>query len=201
MHRLLKGLEILVWRVREQGLRVTALWAKDHALRLLRGMSPPTTSRIAPGLYVGGQHYQRGLGRLARLGISASLSLRREADDEALGVALERHLWLPTTDDAPPTLEHLWRASAFIGEALAEGRGVYVHCMSGVGRAATTAAAYLVSTGLTPTEAWAAIRRVRPFVRPSEAQKAVLKKFHERSTPAEGGGGEPHQISRPTHPG
>jgi len=201
MRKLLKGLRILVWRVREQGLRVTALWAKDHALRLLTGMSPPATSRIAPGLYVGGQHYPRGLGRLARLGISASLSLRREADDEVLGVALEKHLWLPTTDDAPPTLEQLWRASAFIGEALAEGRGVYVHCMSGVGRAATTAAAYLVSTGLMPKEAWAAIRRVRPFLRPSEAQKAVLKQFHERSTPADRGGGEPQQGSRPPHSG
>jgi hypothetical protein len=180
MHRLLKGLGILVWRVREQGLRVTALWAKDHAMRLLTGMSPTDTSRIAPGLYVGGQHYPRGLDRLARLGITASLSLRREADDQALGVALEKHLWLPTSDDAPPTLEQLGEASAFIGEALAEGRGVYVHCMSGVGRAATTAAAYLVSTGSTPSEAWAAIRRVRPFLRPSETQVAVLKEFHER---------------------
>jgi predicted protein tyrosine phosphatase len=180
MHRLLKGLGILVWRVREQGLRVTALWAKDHALRLLRGMSPPATSCVAPGLYVGGQHYPRGLDRLARLGITASLSLRREADDQALGVALEKHLWLPTSDDAPPTLEQLAKASAFIGEALAEGRGVYVHCMSGVGRAATTAAAYLVSTGSTPDQAWATIRRVRPFLRPSEPQVAVLKQFHER---------------------
>lgn len=199
MHRLLKGLGILVWRVREQGLRVTALWAKDHALRLLTGMSPPATSCIAPGLYVGGQHYQRGLGRLARLGITASLSLRREADDEALGVALERHLWLPTTDDAPPTLEQLSTASAFIGEALAEGRGVYVHCMSGVGRAATTAAAYLVSTGLTPEEAWTAIRRVRPFLRPSEAQMAVLRQFQERSAPADGGGGGADPGCRSPH--
>jgi protein-tyrosine phosphatase len=140
-------------------------------------MSPPATSRISPGLYVGGQHYQRGLGRMASLGISASLSLRREADDQARGVALEKHLWLPTTDDAPPTLEQLERASSFIGQALAEGRGVYMHCMSGVGRAATTGAAYLISTGLTADEAWAAIRRVRPFVRPSDGQLAMLKEF------------------------
>jgi protein-tyrosine phosphatase len=181
MHRLVKGLSILYWRLREQGLRVTALWAKDHALRLLTGMSPPATSRISPGLYVGGQHYHRGLGRLSRLGISASLSLRRGADDQARGVALEKHLWLPTADDAPPTLEQLQSASDFIGETLAEGRGVYVHCMSGVGRAATTAAAYLISAGQTPDEAWAAIRGVRPFVRPSEGQIAIVREFHERS--------------------
>ena len=185
MHKLRKGWSILTWRLREQGLRVTFLWLSDHLLRLLTGMSPPATSRIAPNLYVGGQHYGRGLGRMARLGIGASLSLRREADDQARGVALEKHLWLPTTDDAPPTLEQLERASSFIGEALAERRGVYVHCMSGVGRAATTAAAYLISTGLTADEAWAAIRRVRPFVRPSEAQLAMLREF-QRSHGAPG---------------
>jgi hypothetical protein len=181
MHRLLKGLRILYWRLREQGLRVTALWAKDHALRLLTGMSPPATSRISSGLYVGGQHYRRGLGRLSRLGISASLSMRGEADDAGPGVGLEKHLWLPTIDDAPPSLEQLGQAASFIGDALSEGRGVYVHCLSGVGRAATAAAAYLVSTGLTPDEAWAAIRRVRPFVRPSEDQIAIVREFHERS--------------------
>ena len=177
MHKLRKGWSILSWRLREQGLRVTFLWLQDHLLRLLTGMSPSATSRIAPNLYVGGQHYERGLERMARLGISATLSLRREADDQARGVALENHLWLPTNDDAPPTLEQLGAASIFIGQALAEGRGVYVHCMSGVGRAATTAAAYLISTGLTTDEAWAAIRRVRPFVRPSDGQLDMLREF------------------------
>jgi protein phosphatase len=185
MHRLLKGLRILSSRLRQQGLRVTALWANDHAMRVLTGMSPPATSRIAPNLYVGGQHYRHGLRRLADLGISASLSLRREADDQARGVALERHLWLPTTDDAPPTHDHLVEASDFISDVLAEGRGVYVHCMAGVGRAATTAAAYLVSTGQTADEAWATIRRARPFLRPSAAQEKALKEFAERVSQTE----------------
>lgn len=185
MDKLRKGWSILSWRLREQGLGVTFLWLKDHLLRLVAGMSPPVTSRVASNLYVGGQHYERGLERMARLGISASLSLRREADDRARGVALEKHLWLPTTDDAPPTLEQLGAASSFIGQALAEGRGVYVHCMSGVGRAATTAAAYLISTGLSADEAWATIRRVRPFVRPSDGQLDMLREF-QRSHGAPG---------------
>lgn len=182
MLRIRKGLGILGGRVREQGLRVTALWLMDHALRLLTGMSPPRTSRIAPNLYLGGQHYRHGLGRLARLGISASVSLRETADDERRGLALEKHLWLPTVDDTPPTLEQLRQASAFIGEALAEGRGVYVHCFSGVGRAATTVAAYLVTTGLTPDQAWATIRSVRPFIRPNSIQMAQVEEFHRQSS-------------------
>lgn len=177
-----KGLGILFSRLREQGLRVTVLWAMDHALRLLTGMSPPRTSRIAPNLYLGGQHYRYGLGRLARLGVSASVSLREESDDRGRGVALEKHLWLPTVDDAPPTLEDLRAASAFIGHALLEVRGVYVHCASGVGRAATAVAGYLVTTGLTAEQAWASIRCVRPFIRPNAVQIAQVEKFYEQSS-------------------
>jgi protein-tyrosine phosphatase len=173
-----KGFGILFGRLREQGLRVTFLWMMDHALRLLTGMSPPSTSRIALNLYLGGQHYPRGLARMARLGITASVNLREEADDRAHGVALERHLWLPTTDDTPPTSERLRAASAFVSQALAEERGVYVHCAAGVGRAATTVAAYLVSSGLTPDQAWTTIRRARPFIRPNPIQMAALENFN-----------------------
>jgi protein-tyrosine phosphatase len=181
MFRTRKGLGILWGRLREQGLRVTALWLMDHALRLLTGMSPSRTSRIGPHIYLGGQHYRHGLGRMARLGISASVSLRETADDGARGLALEKHLWLPTLDDTAPTVEDLRAANAFIAEALAEGRGVYVHCFSGVGRAATTVAAYLMTTGLTPEQAWATIRSVRPFVRPNAVQTKAVGQFHRQS--------------------
>lgn len=180
MGKLRKGPGILFGRLREQGLGVTALWARDHALRFLIGMSPPRTSRIAPNLYLGGQHYRHGLARMARLGINAAVSLREQSDDRARGVALDKHLWLPTRDDTPPTLEGLREASTFIHQALAEGRGVYVHCASGVGRAATTLAAYLVSTGLTPEEAWATIQSVRPFVRPNAVQTAQVERFYSK---------------------
>jgi protein-tyrosine phosphatase len=182
MRRVRKGLGILLSRLREQGLRVTVLWLMDHGLRLLTGASPARTSRIAPNLYLGGQHYRHGLERMASLGITATLSLRESSDDEDRRVSLGKHLWLPTKDDTPPTLQQLEEASAFIGQVLDEGRGVYVHCLSGVGRAATTVAAYLVSSGLTPDEAWATIRRVRPFVRPSAVQRAAVEEFHRQSS-------------------
>jgi protein-tyrosine phosphatase len=56
---------------------------------------------------------------------------------------------------------------------------VYIHCAAGVGRAPTTVAAYLVSTGLTPDEAWALIRRTRPFIRPKVVQYEQLDQFYE----------------------
>jgi protein-tyrosine phosphatase len=142
-------------------------------------MSPVDTSRIAPRLYIGGQHHRHGLSRMKKLGISASLSLRENVDDNDRGVALEQHLWLPTVDNTPPTLEELAQAAGFIRQAIEAGRGVYVHCASGVGRAPTTAAAYLVADGMTPDQAWAFIRKTRPFIRPRDGQVQQLEKFHQ----------------------
>lgn len=173
-----KGIDILRARLEEQGVPVVRLWLRDHLLRAVTGVSPCDTSRVVSGLYVGGQPYRRGLRRMANEGITASVSLRRTVDDEGRGVALERHLWLPTADDTPPTLHQLAEASEFIEDARREGRAVYVHCASGVGRAPTTAAAYLVSLGLAPQEAWQLIRRTRPFVRPKAAQVEQVELFY-----------------------
>ena len=173
-----EGIDILLARLREQGVPGVRLWLRDHLLRFAHGVSPADTSCIAEGLYVGGQHFPHGLPRLADRGVTASLSLRETVDDSGRGVALERHLWLPTTDDTPPTLEQLAQAAMFIRDAREEGRAVYVHCASGVGRAPTTAAAYLVSLGLAPQEAWDLIRHARPFIRPKAAQMEQLEHFH-----------------------
>jgi hypothetical protein len=39
------------------------------------------------------------------------------------------------------------------------------------------AAAYLVSTGQTPGQAWSLIRENRPFINPTPPQLAVLEQF------------------------
>lgn len=174
-----KGINIVIGRLREQGIPTTALWLRDHGLRRIQGVSPVSTSQVAPGLHVGGQQYKHGLARMTALGISATVDLREETDDAARGVALERHLSLPAADDNPPTLEQLDQAVAFIRQTLDEERGLYIHCAAGVGRAPTTAAAYLVSTGLTPAEAWALIRRTRPFVRPKVVQLEQVDRFYD----------------------
>lgn len=174
---LLKALYILYSRLVEDGLHLTGLWLWDKIVRNIRGVSPQSLSQIIPGLYVGGQHRKHGLARMETQNIQAVVNLRGEADDEENGLALAHYLWLPTTDDLPPTMEALNRAAIFIGEQLAAGRGVYVHCAVGVGRAPTTAAAYLVSTGISPEQAWATIRKGRPFIRPTPAQVEVVSSF------------------------
>ncbi len=171
-----KGLGILWYRFTRQGLRVTALWATDHAVRIVTGAPIRSVSQITPQLHVGGQYRRRGWPRLAARGITAVVNMRVEFDDARAGIAPPRYLHLPTTDDEPPTLEQLLKGIAFIAEEITRGGAVYVHCGAGVGRAATMAAAYLVSTGLTPDEAWARIRAVRPFIRPRPGQVAQVER-------------------------
>jgi protein tyrosine phosphatase (PTP) superfamily phosphohydrolase (DUF442 family) len=175
--RAAKGLRILWERFTRQGVRVTALWAADHAVRIVAGAPIRSVSQITPHLHVGGQYRRRGWRRLAARGVTAVVNLRIEFDDNDAGIAPSRYLYLPTVDDAPSTLEQLRAGVDFIAQEIGRGRGVYVHCGAGVGRAATMAAAYLTSTGLSPEQAWARISKVRPFIRPKPAQIAQVERF------------------------
>jgi protein-tyrosine phosphatase len=114
-------------------------------------------------------------------GITAVVNLRIEFDDARAGIAPSQYLYLPTVDDHAPSLEHLSEGAQFIANAVKNGGGVYVHCGSGIGRAATMAAAYLTGTGLTPEQAWARIRDVRPFIRPTPVQVEQLERFAAES--------------------
>jgi len=178
--KLSKGLSILWQRLTRQGVRTTAWWAADHLVRIFRGAPIRRVSEIVPGLHLGGQYRRYGWPSLKGRGITAVVNMRIEWDDRALGIAPERYLYLPTVDDEAPSLEHLRLGSEFIAEELERGGGVYVHCGSGIGRAATLVAAYLVTCGRSPEEAWAEIRRVRPFVRPSAVQIEQLEAFARR---------------------
>jgi protein-tyrosine phosphatase len=64
-----------------------------------------------------------------------------------------------------------------VQEEVANGGVVYVHCGSGVGRAPTMVAAYLISTGMAPEQAWACIQAVRPFIRPTPPQLEQIARF------------------------
>jgi len=166
---------IIIRRLREQGLRPTVLWIWDKLVLLAQGVSPRSLSQIQPLLFVGGQHRHRGLPRMRAWGIAAVVNMRAEADDAARGLAPEHYLWLPTVDDAVPSLEELQRGVDFIATQIAAGRGVYIHCAAGVGRAPLMAAAYLVSTGMAPDAAWTTIRKQRVFVRPTPPQISALE--------------------------
>lgn len=177
MKKMLRHLRRLPGMLLRYGVYNTALEALDRFGRITAGKSPHRFTRVAPGLYVGGQHTRRGLERLQTVGVTAVVSLRDEYDDKQGRRAPKRYLHLPTVDNTPPTLDDLRQGVAFIHEEINQGGSVYIHCRSGVGRAPTMAAAYLVSTGLTPAEAWAKIRAARPFIRPNRRQREQLERF------------------------
>ncbi len=172
---------ILYRRLVEQGPALTFLWIEDKVLRNLIGASPPHISQVMPRLFVGGQHRRHGLPKMREWGIGAIVNLREEFDDAEHGLALEHYLWLPTTDDTPPTFEALDRGAAFIAEQIDAGRGVYIHCASGVGRAPTMAAAYLITQGMDAESAWRQIQQGRPFGRPTPTQLEVIDAFAART--------------------
>jgi predicted protein tyrosine phosphatase len=177
LRKLIKGLDLLRGRLVTQGIRPTALWAADHAARIVTGAPIRSVSQITPQLHVGGQYRRRGWPKLAARGVTAVVNMRIEYDDNHAGVAPERYLHLPTVDDTAPTLAHLRAGIDFISEELERGGSIYVHCASGVGRAPALAAAYFVSTGLGPDEAWDRIRAVRPFIRPTIPQVEQIRRF------------------------
>ncbi len=184
--KFLKGLGILWQRLTRQGLGMTFWWAADHLVRIVSGANIHRLSRITPQLHVGGQYRRRGIPRMQQRGITAVVNMRVEFDDEAAGIAFPRYLYLPTEDDQAPTLEDLGLGASFIAKEIEAGGQVYVHCGSGIGRAATMAAAYLVTTGLSPEEGWAKIRQARPFIRPTQVQIKRLEEF-AASVDSEGG--------------
>jgi predicted protein tyrosine phosphatase len=175
--KLVKGLGILWQRLTRQGLRVTAWWAADHAMRIISGANIRRVSQITPQLHVGGQYRRRGWSRLEARGVTAVVNMRIEFDDNDVGIAPPRYLHLPVVDDHAPTSEQLQAGVDFIAAEIAREGAVYIHCGSGIGRAATMAAAYLISTGFSQEEAWAQLRAVRPFIRPTAAQLEQIERF------------------------
>ncbi|KAF8609804.1 hypothetical protein BDV93DRAFT_518559 [Ceratobasidium sp. AG-I] len=76
-------------------------------------------------------------------------------------------------------LAYLPATIAFIQNALVSGDGVLIHCMAGMSRSATIAAAYLMhSQGLDPTGALELIREVRPVIQPNPSFLHQLEVFH-----------------------
>lgn len=162
---------------KELGLRITIIWVIDDVVRAVTGAPLRSNSQITPQLHIGGQYLKRGWPKMAARGIGAVVNLRAEFDDAQAGLAPDHYLYLPTVDDQSPSPEQLQQGIIFITEQIEKGRGVYVHCNAGASRSPTMAAAYLVSTGVSPNESWDYIRKVRPFILPKKEQVEIVERF------------------------
>jgi predicted protein tyrosine phosphatase len=121
-------------------------------------------SQIDELLFVGGEFRAAQWPSLHLLGVRAVLSLQAEREDEFDGPPPERALRLPVPDFYAPTLDQIAEAVQFTRAAHADRLPVLIHCHAGVGRAALTASAFLISQGATRAEALERIRRARPIV-------------------------------------
>lgn len=171
------GLRSLVARLQQQGWRQVCI---GQGIPKLTGVPSRRYSRITAYLYVGPQIGRAGKKQLERWGVTGSINMRAEYDDAAHHLALTQYCYLPTLDGQAPTREQLEHGIAFIHKVLGEGGKVYIHCQSGVGRAPTMAAAYLLSQGSTLAEVLTLIGRARPFIALTGEQLERLRTFEQR---------------------
>ena len=154
------------------------LAAYDKIARLVTGGPLTRFCRITNELWIGGQPRGAGMRTLRSQGITAVVNMRSEYDYPEKAKLYElKYMRLPTDDNGAPALADLVKGVEFISDEIESGGRVYVHCWEGVGRSATMAAAYLVSKGNTPDNAWNKIMRVRPFIRPTAAQMKRLDEY------------------------
>jgi hypothetical protein len=174
---LMKAYQILSRRIREQGLKTTMVWAYGRGMPKVTGIPLVRFSRITQQIYIGGQYNRLGKRRLNRLGVRGVVNMRVEYDDAAKGLCLDHYCHLPTVDDDAPTIEHLQKGVEFMGQVIADGGKVYIHCAGGIGRAPTMAVAYFVSHGLSVDDAIKLIRQTRPFIYITPPQMEQLRRF------------------------
>jgi atypical dual specificity phosphatase len=118
---------------------------------------------------------------LAALGVTDLVCLEEyRAVPDAL---IEAHgltpRWFPTADLVAPEAGEFQRLCAAIGERIAQGGSVVVHCRGGLGRTGTVLAGYLVWSGHEPASALGRVRRIQAGYVQTAEQEASLWRLAE----------------------
>jgi len=87
---------------------------------------------------------------------------------------------IPVADFGAPRMEQIEEFVAVVQRAKQEGGKVVVHCLAGRGRTGTMLACYFVSTGLSPEEALATVRALRPGSVETELQEDAVREYARR---------------------
>ena len=145
-----------------------------------RGVLIARHSKLARQLFLGPQPSAKSYRTLhSKWGITRVIDLRHPDETHT---SQAQQMPLPVT--AVPMREFQAIAvsdiQAAVAAALSEiavGGRVYIHCREGIGRAATVAIACLIAQGMTPPEAEAAVRQIRPFIAVNQLQRSSLESW------------------------
>jgi len=99
--------------------------------------------------------------------------LRRDWLQEASLLGLH----VPVEDMTPPTADQLQECVSAIAKAHEQNMGVAVHCYAGKGRTGTVLAGYFVHRGMSPEEAIAHVRSIRPGSVETPEQEEAIREF------------------------
>ncbi len=149
----------------------------DMIYRIALGIPTFQHSQITANLYLGGQYNLRGLKKLKEMGITAIINMRMHSIYGAAHYEGFDYLHLPTPDNTAPSMEDLVKGAEFARDAISKGGKVYIHCRQGLGRGPTMAIAYLLKMGATYEDAFAQVKKVRPFITPRPSQIRRLKEL------------------------
>ena len=136
---------------------------------------------IEPGFALGSKPYDYQREAVAQLGIRAVIDLHGPTEGEAeawqaLGVRLDG---VPTRDWVQIPVSHFDRVVELVAVGLDSGTPVLLHCLAGINRAPTFAAAVLCRTrGLNVDEALAVVRNRRASAKPTPEQENSLRLWY-----------------------
>jgi histidinol-phosphate aminotransferase len=143
----------------------------------------PDIAWIEPGFAIGSRPYVLERPAIAASGVEAIVALHAPAPDEAsawrrLGVDFDV---VPTPDWVAIPRACFEAAVETILRRRAAGQTVLLHCLAGVNRAPTVAAAVLCQRdGLSVGDALARVRAARPVAAPTPEQVASLRAYVRR---------------------
>lgn len=147
------------------------------------GIPSPTPDLvwIEPGFALGSKPYDYHRGAVAQLGIRAVVALHAptEGEAEAWQAHGVRLYWVPTRDWVQIPVAHFDRVVELVSASLNSGTAVLLHCLAGINRAPTFAAAVLCQTrGMTVDNALAAVKCLRTAAKPTPEQEASLRLWY-----------------------
>ena len=154
---------------------------QEDTISPFRASSEPDLVWIEPGFALGSRPYAFQREAIAQLGVRVVIALHEPEEDEAgawqeYGVRL---VTVPTRDWVEIPIATFDRVVELISSCLDSATPVLLHCLAGLNRAPTVAAAALCHIrGMSVDKALATVKRARVAAKPTPEQEVSLRVWH-----------------------